>query len=107
MGTVDKVEAKYFWPSLKKDVRSWAETCDVCQKSKAGKHINPPMDNRPVADGRLRDVQLDLVGPLTPSEGYTHLLTILDRAINHLTAVPLRETTAKSCVDAFMLNWYG
>ena len=65
------------------------------------------MDNIPVKEGRLRDVMLDAVGPLEESNGFTHLLTMINRVTNYVTAAPLATTTAKACVDAFMHHYYG
>ena len=102
--TAQKVSERYYWPTLKRDVTAWTKTCDVCQSSKATAAIRPPMDHRPVM-GRFDDVQCDVVGPLPPSQGYTHLLTVVDRATNWLEAVPLVEATAQTCCEAFLLHW--
>ena len=48
---------------------------------------------------------MDLVGPLPPSRGFTHLLTAVDRTSRWVEAVPLTSTTAADCVAAFSLAW--
>ena len=51
-------------------------------------------------------MHMDIVGPLPPSrEGYTHLLTMIDRSTRWPEAVLLRETTAEAVLDAFMAKW--
>ena len=36
--TKELINQKYYWPSLKKDVKSYAKGCDVCFGLKAVKH---------------------------------------------------------------------
>ena len=51
-------------------------------------------------------MHVDIVGPLPPSgEGYTHLLTMIDRSTRWPEAVLLRETTAEAILDAFVATW--
>ena len=45
---------------------------------------------------------MDIVGPLPPSNGYKYLFTAIDRFTRFLTAVPMRDCTAQSVVDAFL-----
>ena len=102
--TAQKVNERYYWPNLMGEVQKRVRKCHDCQSIKPGAAIKPFMDNRPVG-ARFEDVQVDVVGPLPPSEGYTHLLTMVDRATNWLEAVPLREASARSCAEAFSLTW--
>ena len=58
----------------------------------------------PVA--RFRHVHVDIVGPLPPlPEGYTHLLTMIDRSTRCPEEVLLRETTDEAVLDAFKATW--
>ena len=50
--------ARYVWPSINTDVRRWARSCPQC---------------------KLSEVHLDIVGPLPSSQGFTYLLTCIDR----------------------------
>lgn len=43
--------------------------------------------------------------PPPPSNGYTHLFTIIDRYSRWPKAVPLKSTTAQDCTNALMLHW--
>jgi hypothetical protein len=55
---------------------------------------------------RFSHLHLDLVGPLPQSsEGYTHLLTVVDRSTRWAEAVPLRSTAADSCATALIGGW--
>jgi transposase InsO family protein len=48
---------------------------------------------------------VDLVGPLPPSNGCTHLLTVIDRFSRWPEAIPLSGTTATSCAQALIFHW--
>jgi transposase InsO family protein len=55
---------------------------------------------------RFSHLHLDLVGPLpTSAEGYSHLLTIIDRTTRWCEAVPLRTTTAEESTAALVAGW--
>jgi Integrase core domain len=55
---------------------------------------------------RFSHVHIDLVGPLPVSaEGFTHLLTAMDRSTQWAEALPLKATAAADCVDAFVTSW--
>lgn len=50
-------------------------------------------------------MNIDLVGPLPVSQGYTYLLTIVDRFTRWPEAIPLSATDALSCARAFVASW--
>nr|VZI38583.1 unnamed protein product [Spirometra erinaceieuropaei] len=47
----------------------------------------------------------DVVGPLLPSNGYTHLLTCVDRYTRWPEAIPLPNVQAETIVKAFVSRW--
>ena len=48
---------------------------------------------------------MDLVGPLPPSRGFTHLLTVVDRYTRWPEAIPLSDTSTASVCSALLYNW--
>jgi transposase InsO family protein len=51
-------------------------------------------------------VHVDLVGPLpTSPEGFSYILTTVDRTSRWFEAVPLRSITAAAVADAFVAAW--
>ena len=50
---------------------------------------------------------MDLVGPLTPSNGYVHLLTAVDQLSRWSEAIPLKNTTTPSCAQALVFHWFA
>ncbi len=77
--TCHLVASKFIWHGLNKQVHSWAKQCLSCQRSKVQRHVHAPLSKIEVPSRRFDHLHIDLVGPLPPSQGFTHLLTIVDR----------------------------
>ena len=97
--------AKFVWHGLKKDVRDWAAACLECQLSKVHRHAKAPLETFEVPERRFDHVNMDLVGPLPPSRGFTHLLTMVDRTTRWPEAVPLLSTSSAEVARAFLGTW--
>lgn len=96
---------RYVWPSISKDITEWSRTCVDCQQSKVQRHINSPLQKFSVPSQRFEHVHLDIVGPLTPSEGYAYLLTCIDRFSRWPEAIPVPDVTAETIARAFLHHW--
>ena len=90
---------------MKRDVRRWTRECIACQSSKVRVHTHTVPQNIAVPQRRFDHMHIDLVGPFPLSQGYTHLLTAVDRFTRWPMAIPLRDTDAKSCARALNLHW--
>ena len=103
--TLHLVTSKYVWPSIKKDVWNWARTCLQCQRTKVGKHTSLPLATFKQPTARFQVIHVDLVGPLPPSQGFSYLLTCVDRFTRWPEAFPLTNITADSVARAFVHGW--
>ncbi|XP_059417312.1 uncharacterized protein LOC132152576 [Carassius carassius] len=99
------VGAKFVWPGLRRDVRAWAAACVACQRAKVTRHTKAPLAPFKVPERRFDHVNVDLVGPLPPSRGYTYLLTMVDRTTRWPEVVPLSSTTSAEVARAFITAW--
>ena len=96
---------RFVWPKIYIDVRDWTRACVPCQRTKVHRHNVTSLQKYTTPDERFSHVHLDLVGSLPASEGHTYLLTEICRITRHFEAIPLRDITAKSCADSFVLHW--
>lgn len=103
--TVKLVSQKFVWHGMKKEVRTWASECIDCQTSKIQRHTRAPLEKFTVPDKRFSHIHIDIVGPLPPSDGATHLLTIIDRNTRWPEAIPLRDTSTVECSRALISVW--
>lgn len=99
------VSAKFVWHGLKKDVRDWTNTCVECQRAKVHRHTKAPLEAFPVPERRFDHVNVDLVGPLPSSQGFTYLLTMVDRTTRWPEAVPLTSVASVEVTRAFIGTW--
>ena len=54
---------------------------------------------------RFSHVHVYVVGPLPSSQGFTHLLTVVDRFTRWPEAIPVSDTSALSLARALLQNW--
>jgi transposase InsO family protein len=99
------ISSCFVWPSMAQQNNEWARQCVACQRAKTTVHPQPPPATIPVPAHRFSHVNIDLIGPLPMSGGYTHLLTIIDRSSRWPEAVPVSSTTAAACASAFFHHW--
>ena len=99
------ITGKFVWKGLKKQVGTWARQCIPCQSSKVQTHTKSPSEHILVPQRRFDHIHVDLVGPLPPSNGSTHLFTIVDRFSRWPEAIPLNDTSAVSCAQALVSHW--
>jgi len=102
--TYNLLRTKVIWPFMRRDIKLWCKSCFLCQSSKVTRHTKPPLLTFPTGS-RFHTIHMDLVGPLPPSEGYTYLLTIVDRNSRWPEAFPLRNINAETIVRIFVDNW--
>jgi hypothetical protein len=79
----------FFWPRMKKDVKRFCESCDVCQKVKPRNFSNFGfLKPNNISGAPYDSVSLDLIGPLPASDGYSAILVVVDRLTKHAQFLP-------------------
>ena len=99
------INTRFVWPTLGKSINKWTKECETCGKAKPRQGYTVPLHSHPPPTGRFDDIHVDIVGPFKPSNGFSHLFTIMDRFTRWPAAVPIRNTTAAECTSALWHGW--
>jgi hypothetical protein len=100
--TVKMVTERFVWRNINRDVRIWSQACLHCQRSKVHRHTRSPLGSFVAPDDRFHHVHVDLVGPLPPSNGYTYILTCVDRFTRWPEAIPIPNCSSETVAHAFL-----
>ena len=90
---------------MRRDIAEKCRACISCQQTKITRHQVTPLQHFRTPDARFSYVHVDIVGPLPDSSGYKYLLTVVDRFTRWPEAIPMKDITAQSCADSFLLHW--
>ena len=99
------IALRFVWPRMNSDIRHWTRSCIQCQRAKVQRHSSAPLSSFPTPDARFDAVHIDIVGPLPPSQGYTYLLTCVDRYTRWPEAIPISTITSEAVAQAFVRGW--
>ena len=68
--TRDLILAKYYWPTLQKDVEKYVAGCDKCQKNKLiSKASKIPLQPNEIPQNPWEIISVDIIGPLPKLQG--------------------------------------
>ena len=90
---------------MKKDLKRLNASCDHCQRGKIHKHDFSAFKPFPKPHARFENLNVDILGPLTPSGGFHYILSIVDRFTCLCKAVPMRNMEAGTVVATFISRW--
>ena len=103
--TQKQIQERYCWNDMRKDIAKWVRACHDCQRNKIVRHNKSTVEPVNIECQKFSHINMDLVGPLVDSYGYRYILTIIDQYSAYPVAIPLRETSTETILDAFLTNW--
>jgi transposase InsO family protein len=108
--TIDFIDKKYWWETMRKDVTDFIKMCDACLRRKTGHKVKAPLGDDLKATEFLDIVSLDIVGTLPVAEqGNKYLLTFIDHYTRFCDAIPIArqdtETIAKEFVTRIITQF--
>jgi transposase InsO family protein len=104
--TTARIERKFWWPHLKKDVKYHVLSCIPCnQRSPYGKG-RAPLQALPSPRKPFEFVALDVVGPLPKTvRENRYILTMIDHFSRYLVMVPMQDQTAETVASVLVKHW--
>ena len=61
--TYQKIQERYFWPDMRKQIYDFVKTCDICQRRDKPNKYQEPLHPLPVGQS-FDQIGIDLLGPL-------------------------------------------
>ena len=101
--TYQKIINHFYWPGVRKDVVEFCNTCHTCQVIGKPNQTIPkaPLKPIPAFEEPFSRILINCVGPLPKTKkGNQYLLTIMCASTRFPEAVPLRNITTKTVVQA-------
>ena len=96
----NSLKMKYWFPLMYSAVLQYVASCALCQKTKTSQHQKrAPLKPLEVVEPFGR-VHMDFVGPLPQTtEGYRHILIVVDSTTLYVEAFPTKSTTAEEVAE--------
>ena len=96
---IQECRAKYYFPGLARKIRAWVTSCQDCIANKRidTRQIRPKMlSNTEFTMGPEDCLEVDILPNLPSSNGYQHIITMMDVFSRYLFAYPTQDMTAKT-----------
>uniref|UniRef100_A0AAY4DZZ5 Gypsy retrotransposon integrase-like protein 1 n=1 Tax=Denticeps clupeoides TaxID=299321 RepID=A0AAY4DZZ5_9TELE len=105
--TVHRIQSKYYWLGIVKDVVDWIKLCETCQHTERNK--NMARTHRPIkVDAPWEIVAVEILGPFpgTIQTGNTHVVIITDYFTKWVEAFPIQKKDALSVARCVSTSIY-
>ncbi|KAH0655105.1 hypothetical protein KY285_029987 [Solanum tuberosum] len=104
--TYHRLASNFYWRQMRKDVKSFVTTCQICQQMKdTNLHPAGLLQPLPIPDQVFEDIAMDFITCLPSSKGKTTILTVVDRLTKYGHFIPLPSTFSTQLVaEAFVVG---
>uniref|UniRef100_A0A4W5R6M5 Gypsy retrotransposon integrase-like protein 1 n=1 Tax=Hucho hucho TaxID=62062 RepID=A0A4W5R6M5_9TELE len=103
--TLEFIQRKFWWPTIKEDVDTFVKACPVCCQGKSS-HLRPQGLLHPLSIPHRpwSHISLDFITGLPPSLGNTTILVIIDRFSKAARFVPLTKLPSAKETAELVIN---
>ena len=105
---IQESRTKYYYPGLARKIRAWVTNCPDCIANKRidTRQIRPKMlSNTKFTFGPEDCLEVDILPNLPSSNGYRHIITMMDVFSRYLFAYPTQDMTVRTvdrCINDVM-----
>ncbi|GBN11902.1 Pro-Pol polyprotein [Araneus ventricosus] len=103
--TVRLICSRFVWLKMKKDIVNFTRSCIACQGSKIVRHVHQHLAEFKVPNQRFGHINIDIIGPLPSSQGFTYCLTAIEGFSRWPEAMPLADIRAETVAQALYSGW--
>ncbi|KAG8200716.1 hypothetical protein JTE90_022326 [Oedothorax gibbosus] len=96
---------RFVWKEMGIDIAELCKACLECQKNKIHRHTKSAIGDYPLPSCRFSHINVDVVGPLPTSCGFSYVLTCVDRFSRWPEAFPMVDQTAATIAETFFAGW--
>jgi len=92
----DTLKHKYFFPYMYSSVIEYVSSCHICESTKTSPRMKKAPHKRLEIQPAFHRLHLDFVGPIPrTTEGFRHILVIVDSTALWIEAFPTKTTSAE------------
>ena len=94
----DLLAREYWWPHISGDVNTFTRNCHGCIRNKTSRlRYQGALKPLPIPAQRWRNISVDFIGPLVPSNGYDTIMVVVDRLskMRHIIGVHSQMTASE------------
>jgi transposase InsO family protein len=110
--TTELLRRKYEWPGMRKDVKEYVKTCQICQKMVTKRH-RPYGELQPLPQpsGPGEEITMDFITGLPPSlhpltkKAYDSILVVVDRYTKYALYIATNKTITASDLAILILRY--
>ncbi|KAK9175296.1 hypothetical protein WN944_027302 [Citrus x changshan-huyou] len=106
--TLDRVKRSFYWKRMRREICSFVEACDNCQRNKHENVLSPGLlQPLPIPEHNWTDISIDFIEGLPKSSGKQIIFVVVDRLSKYAHFMPLSHPyTALDVAQLFLDNVY-